>query len=476
MVSTCDRSPSITSIGTIPMLHDYDQQKNFILECLGTIGFRDAFRDNISIRQPLRWAGYRIAEFFNADVRNFDAMEFLEQKSIHVERTFRFPKNPMHEAALYFWLQRKYMKECWMDCPPESPPDESPGDNNDTWYRQWTLFYLMYLDSLTWHFPDEFKLDPFEKNTELVPRAKYIYGEVCRQLCGVRTSSTRLFHDRTGTEEEFRYICSHCMRKYWSDQFEKAEKNPALVLALSFYANGFASFKTKSNHETDAEVKNAECLFNIVNRATNYRVFVPEGDWEARALFFILAQWLFLSGRQTAEPTLEEHIFAILYLRFYRQGVDEYFKRDSISAIWDNIPYDKKEDVAMRYRRLLADTRNKAAASWPNARVSDCPEIEDDGIAIGMVFQELVREEQYEKLDVLLKGQANLLGPYWRREMLWAASHSRKMYSYLQQYQPTPECYSKEECAEWDYSMITDGWSKLSVDDLSWSSGAGASA
>ena len=128
------------------------------------------------------------------------------------------------------------------------------------------------------------------------------------------------------------------MRKYWSDQFEKAEKNPALVLALSFYANGFASFKTKSNHESDAEAKNAECLFNIVNHATNYRVFVPEADWEARALFFILAQWLFLSDRRTTEHTLEEHIFAILYLRFYRQGVDEYFKRESISAIWDSIP------------------------------------------------------------------------------------------------------------------------------------------
>ena len=58
------------------------------------------------------------------------------------------------------------------------------------------------------------------------------------------------------------------MRKYWSDRFEKAEKNPELILALSFYANGFASFKTKSNHGPNAESKNAECLLNIVNHAT----------------------------------------------------------------------------------------------------------------------------------------------------------------------------------------------------------------
>lgn len=461
------------------MSHDYERQKKFILECLGTAGFRDVFMQEVSKDRPLRWDGYKIAEFFNYGEKEFDTVKFLALKFNHVARTLSFPRNPIYVAALYFWLYRRCVKSGGMQCFPESPLDEqlqSANQNNyedeKTWTGQWTLFYLMYLDSLTWHFPDEFKLAPFEKNTEPVPRAKYIYEEVCRQLCGVRTSSARVFHDRTGTEDEFKYICSHCMKKYWSDQFDKTEKNPALVLALSFYANGFASFKTKSNHEPDAEAKNAECLFNIVNHATNYRVFVPEADWEARALFFILAQWLFLSNSRTAEPTLEEHIFAILYLRFYRQGTDEYFKRESVSAIWDSIPYDKKEDIAVRYRRLLAGTRNKAAASWPNAKVSDCPEIEDDGIAIGMVFQELVRNEQYEKLVILLKGQANLIGHYWGREMLWAASHSRKIYSYLQQYQPHPECYSEKDCVGWNYSMITDGWSRMSLDDLAWSCSA----
>lgn len=351
---------------------------------------------------------------------------------------------------------------------------ESPRDKDSTCLGHWSLFYLMYLDSLTWHFPGGFKAVSYGNSEAESPRAKYIFAEVCRQLCGARSDTARVFPSRTGSETEYRNICSHCAKKYWAVRFHKVEKHPALVLALSFYANGFASFKTESNQKRDAEKLNADYLFDLVDCATNYRVFVPEEDWEARAVFFILAQWLFLSDRRITEPTLEEHIFAILYLRFYRQGADEYFKRESMSAIWDRIPYEKKEDVAVYYRRLLADARNKAAELWPDARISDYPEIEKDGIAIGMAFQELVRKEQYEKLGVLISKHSRILGHCWGRELLWAASHcKKKIYSYLQQHQSeSTEAVGENAGGNQLIDMIIDGWSKLPVDDLVWSNGA----
>lgn len=457
----------------------YDEQKKLILECLGTPGFRDVFMWEVSKDRPLRWDGYEIAKFFNPDKRDFDEIQFLAEKLNHLARTLRFPKNPIHEAAVYFWLWRRCFKSGDMACYPESPKDEPirPAVNNDycderTWSGQWTLFYLMYLDSLTWDFPKVFRLEPFEEEKKTAPREKYIFGEVCRQLCGVRTSSARVFYDRTGSKEEYRNICSRCAKKFWAERFHKVEKHPALVLALSFYANGFASFKTESNQKRDAEKLNADYLYGLVDHATNYRVFIPEEDWEARALFFILAQWLFLLDRRITEPTLEEHIFAILYLRFYRQGADEYFKRESMSAIWDVIPYDKKEDVAVYYRRLLAGTRAKAAESWPDARISDYPEVEEDGVAVGMVFQELVRKEQYEKLDGLIREQARLLGPYWGRELIWSASHSKKMYAYLMERQHLLGRPGETSDAAVDYSMITEGWSGMPVEDLGWSNEA----
>ena len=466
------------------MSWDCKKEKEFILECLGTPGFRDVFMWEVSKGRPLQWDGYRIVKFFNIDkyISNEKfgdgsfMYDFLDRKLYDLARTMRFPINPIHEAALYFWLWRRYVKSSGMQCFPESPADDSlrPNyddyDNGTSCVGQWTIFYLMYLDSLTWRFPDAFKLDPFEKNKEPTPREKYIFGEVCRQLCGVRTSSARVFHDRTGSEAEYRNICSHCAKKHWAARFNNAEKHPALVLALSFYANGFASFKTESNHKPDADSLNANYLYDLVNRSTDYKVFIPEEDWEARALFFILAQWLFLSDRRITEPTLEEHIFAILYLRFYRQGVDEYFKRESMSAIWDGIPYEKKEDVAVHYRRLLAGTRNKAAEAWPEAKISDYPEIAEDGIAIGMVFQEFVRGEQYEKLDILFSKHSQIIRPYRRRESLWAASHSKKMYSYLNERHFDFLLLFNKKSAECDcYSMVTEGWSNMPVEDLQWS-------
>lgn len=447
----------------------HEGQKEFILECLETPGFREVFTWEVSSNRPLIWDGYKVARYFNHDQKDFEGIPFLTAKIKQLAGTYRFPKNPIHEAALYFFLQRSCVKEGWMWCCPESPRDK-----DSTCLGHWSLFYLMYLDSLTWHFPECFKAISFWKQEAESPRAKYIFAEVCRQLCGARSDTARVFPSRAGSETEYRNICSHCAKKHWATLFHYAEKHPALVLALSFYANGFASFKTESNHKPDADSLNADYLYDLVNRTTDYKVFIPEEDWEARAVFFILAQWLFLPGRRITEPTLEEHIFAILYLRFYRQGVDEYFKRESMSAIWDGIPYDKKEDLAVYYRRLLADTRNKAAVLWPDARTSDYPEIAEDGIAIGKVFQELVRDEQYEKLDILISKHSRILGPCWERELLWAASRcKKKVYSYLQQHQPeSAESRGEKESGNQLIDMIIDGWSKLSVDELIWSNGA----
>lgn len=456
----------------IAMSWYHEKEKEFILECLGTPGFRDVFMCEVSSNRPLIWNGYKIARYFNHDQRDFQGIPFLTAKLMQLAKTFRFPKNPIHEAALYFFVQRWCFRDVWMDCYPESPVDETI--DSDSFLGQWSICFLMYLDSLTWHFPEGFKMEPQLAREAEAPRAKYIFREVCRQLCGARSDTARVFPFRAGSETEYRNICSHCAKKHWAARFHNAEKHPALVLALSFYANGFASFKTESNHKPDADSLNADYLYDLVNRTTDYKVFIPEEDWEARAVFFILAQWLFLSDRRITEPTLEEHIFAILYLRFYRQGADEYFKRESMSAIWDGIPYDKKEDVAVYYRRLLADTRNKAAELWPDARISDYPEIAEDGIAIGRVFQELVRDEQYDKLDILISKHSRILRPCWESELLWAASHcKKKVYSYLQQHQPeSTESRGGKESGNQLIDMIIDGWSKLSVDELIWSNGA----
>lgn len=43
--------------------YEYEKEKEFILECLGTPGFRDVFMWEVSKGRPLRWDGYRIVKF-----------------------------------------------------------------------------------------------------------------------------------------------------------------------------------------------------------------------------------------------------------------------------------------------------------------------------------------------------------------------------------------------------------------------------
>ena len=121
------------------MSSDYEEQKKFILECLETPGFRKVFMWEVSSNRPLRWNGYKIASFFNHDKRDFSGIPFLTAKLKQLAETFRFPKNPIHEAALYFFLQRMYVKDGYIVCYPESPKDRSTFDEG-----QWSLFYLMY--------------------------------------------------------------------------------------------------------------------------------------------------------------------------------------------------------------------------------------------------------------------------------------------------------------------------------------------
>ena len=127
----------------IAMSWYYEKEKEFILKCLGTPGFRDVFMWEVSKGRPLRWDGYRIAKFFNPDKPDFDEMQFLAAKLNHLDQTLRFPKNPIHEAAIYFWLFRRCVKSGDMACYPESPKDEPirPAIDNDYYdKRTWNCF------------------------------------------------------------------------------------------------------------------------------------------------------------------------------------------------------------------------------------------------------------------------------------------------------------------------------------------------
>lgn len=450
----------------------YDEQKRHILECLGRKGLHELFGDEVCVCRPAMWDGYEIAHFYNPNKPNFDEMRFLDEKTEKVAETLEFPKNQIHEAALYFWLCRHEVSHAGYGSSNglrlEADADGQIERCGETYRIKWSLFFLMYLDSLTWKFPKTFLVGKkilIEQQNDDEPRMRYLYGAVCRQLCGVRTDSARVFYDRSASAEELKDISSKTERLWWDKLFVTSEKSPELILALSFHANGFAAYKTKSKPED--KVERDEYLLGLIDRATNYRVNVPDDDWEARAVFFLLAQWLFFRRRCKLSDTLEGHVFAILYLRFYRQGVDEYLGRDSMRIIWNQIPYSEKEKTAQRFRRMLVDTRNSAARKWPDAETSDCPEVENS-VAFGFAFSALVRKLDFKRLDMLLK-EASVYAPYRDNELLWAACHSKKMYRRLVKLVEKDEKIGYEDYDDEMKVDILKGWKALPIEDLAWS-------
>lgn len=452
-----------------------EKQKKRILECLGHAGFSGIFADAVTFAAPLRYEGYQIAHFHNFDAAQpDDNYVYLNGLLREMSRTYRFPNRDDERAAAYFWLWRHHGKgthfEAGLKSLPDFKPAKHPSEQQGAYH--WSLFHLLYLDSLTWSLPKVFQgyLDPWNAITA-EPRFRYVYQEVCRQLCGVRTGSARVFSDRTISESELKSLCKKTPKAHWAAQFKRSSKDPALVLALSFYANGYASYKTNSNGQPDAGKINEEFLYQLADEATRYTVNVPEEDWDARTVFFILALWLFFFNPQKDHDSLERRIFAILYLRFYRQGVDGYFGRQSIGAIWDSISYDKKEEIAASYRKLLAETRSHAAQSWPDFTQSDTPEIDGDywgSIAFKEVFADAFRANDQKMIKKLLaehKLDEGSLGD----ALLWFVTHTKDGYTAFLKKLPKASSIHLDSLTDDQLDTIRSGWSIMSIGDLEWS-------
>jgi len=454
-------------------------QKKQIKECLGTDGFRSVFAEAVSFAAPIRWDGYAIVRFANPGKiqGSEDDEKLLNELVRSAIRTCELPKKDFLCAAIYFWMWRAHGKGPHFQAGVGALAD---GEGEHDYYQfpgagQWSWFYLLYLDSLTWSFPTSFNGTEYEWNEATKsPRFRYVYQEVCRQLCGVRTSTARVFSQRTGMDEEYKRICASTQRACWADRYARIDKTPELVLALSFYANGFASYKTHP-HQVNGSIKeNADLLYNLIEKATRYDVYVPEDDWEARAVFFILAQWLYLSDRRIGADTLEERIFALLYLRFYRRGVDGYFGRDSLRKTWDAIPFEEKEKTAARFRRMLIDTRNKAATNWPNSIQTEFPEIDSDyygSHAFNSLFLDAVSSADESMLTALLN-ESKPCQDTFAQAALWAASHSKAIYDKLMTFADKYDTVHFDDLTDKQIFQIRQGWKSIPIGDLSWSAEA----
>jgi len=152
-----------------------------------------------------------------------------------------------------------------------------------------------------------------------------------------------------------------------SDWIGSYRRSPAQTLAYSFRPAGFLNVlmehhKVETENEFLADMFSAEAF---EARLRGERPLVPNDPWEARLMLFGLCRWMEYSlERRRRDPfefddTVMLRLFALLYLRFYRKGLDaSHLTRSEFRRDWEAIPFAEKEIYAAKCRRLLLRTRN----------------------------------------------------------------------------------------------------------------------
>ena len=331
--------------------------------------FSELFCNELYIDYPLRWGGYRIVSFLQGGKGSGNALKDEEESIRRLCATLEFPERMLQVAALYF-LQQRMNKDYGF------PHELAPVDGQqDDLCGFWSLFYLFYLQLRDVSFNPYFRGEWCEKCGDPIKgdegdaRHPDVMRQVIEELCGFRGHDS-LFPD-CWEYEALSKAFSEAKEANWLGRYRAS---PEAALGLSFKANGYAQIMCQEGEEPHSSFEGSrpeECLEEIARDALARRIRLPEDDWKARAVMFVLAHALFIEHSIELETTKCGHAFAILYLRFYRQGPDPDLSRSQFHAQWNAYSFAEKEAVAAKFRRMLAKTRNEAARRYPNPQRFD---------------------------------------------------------------------------------------------------------
>lgn len=333
--------------------------------------FSHAFKDVVYIAAPLRWDGYKMNAFMDYP-HGIAAPEGIEPHAREEVVSLRFGQNPMKLARFYFWLQRNNKDYPFPD---GIAPEDYDCDN--PFVGRWSLFYLMFFETERLSFPSWFRVswDGIEDwqwpNVINGPYYQRIRTQVLRELCGFRASGKSIAVSPYSTGQNCTFFKESMKESHWIGRYRPS---PGYTLALSFKANAYAELLS-GKKSPDAVNSFAEKTIGpsaVQGLFDAEKIPIPDDDWSARFTFFLLARYLMeveSSGRDPmSDKTVMLRLFALLYLRFYREGLDpSRLTRERFRADWGGIPFAEKERFAGSCRKILVETRNAAARRFCNA-------------------------------------------------------------------------------------------------------------
>lgn len=317
--------------------------------------FSELFSSEVFIECPLRCNGYRAVKFLCHGDENL-GITTSGRKLDHALSTLEFPENMLEACTLYFALQRSNKDYGFSGM-------FAPADGTGMGDEHNSIFYLFYLHLHSYRIPEYFRF-PNRKWKDMTddPRHGDVLQLVVSELCGYRGTQGILPRERSYSV--YRQIANRMKESEWLGTYRES---PESLLALSFKANGYVDMMLQDEKDHDQDhnaMDKEEFVCRLVERNIRYPNRLTKDEWELRTIMFLLGYRLFILRDVELETSYAGHLFAVLYLMFYRRGVDEFLSRSLFGRRWEKLAFSQKEKTAAKFRKMLIGTRNEAASKF----------------------------------------------------------------------------------------------------------------
>ncbi len=259
------------------------------------------------------------------------------------EKTLRLNRNRYFLRSSLFGFQRYFGK--W------------GGERVPDWHRQYSVYYFVFLQSYRVHLPRCVQVFRFSDHP-IVP------DNVREKIAAkIRNLFIQSLPDRTPVEN-IPEMAKHGFDGHYVANLSLPEKDrEPFVLALSYdarlIADGGSDVEIGPNHgSAPPEERTLRFATETMQTALGKSEYSLD-ESENGMVFNLLAVELLRKRYLMDSVTLQYAHFMLLYLHLYRTHIPSFVRVEPHATRWESIPFETKETIAAKYRRILAEFREK---------------------------------------------------------------------------------------------------------------------
>ena len=250
------------------------------------------------------------------------------------EKYFYIPKDKLLVRTQLFMLQRSFA--CW------------GGERTPEYDRDYSLYYLLYLEVYRYSFNPVFKSD-FGFHDHLPEDAD------CTVLENLAGAIRRHFSgEKRATLNSIDYIVDNYFsaKTYGFLKDEKLLSRPEVILAASIDPVLITNLLLR--HSSEAHGSFCDELILMLKDLK-----LSQNDFKNHLFLYILQAWLSRNPSCIDTLSSEYVLLMFLYLHLYRSDLPEYLGREPFFSQWKKMPRSRKEDTAELFRKKLCIMREE---------------------------------------------------------------------------------------------------------------------